>query len=92
MFGKKEQSFIDAAIERAFAKLSEYDVTSTEYSKTLDGITKLHKMKEEERPSELSRDTMLLVAANLVGILLIIRHEHVNVISSKAMNTLMRPR
>lgn len=93
MFTKSgDQPKVDAALDRAFNKLNDFDVNSDEYEKTLNGIVKLHKLKEDERPSEISKDTMLLVAANLLGILLIIRHEHVNVISSKAMGTLIRPR
>jgi len=40
----------------------------------------------QETPDRVSYDTMVATAANLVGIALIIRHEHVNVITSKAMS------
>lgn len=88
----KQPTLVEDAIERAFKKLGEQDVASTEYAKNLDGIVKLHAMQEKERPVGVTPDTMLMVGANLVGILLIIRHEHVNVITSRAMSMLKSPR
>jgi hypothetical protein len=83
---------LETALDRAFENLSQKGVATDEYVRTLEAVTELHKMKEAEKPSQVSPDTMLLVGANLVGILLIIRHEHVNVITSRAMSTLMKPR
>lgn len=93
MFARgKEPTLVDAAMERAFSELRGQSVASDEYAKNLDGIVKLHKMREDEKPPGVSPDTVTLVAANLIGILLIIRHEHVNVITSRAMNALIKPR
>jgi hypothetical protein len=93
MFARgKESTLVEAAMERAFNELSGQSVTSDEYSKNLEGIVKLHKMREDEKSPGVSPDTVALVAANLIGILLIIRHEHVNVITSRAMNALIKPR
>jgi preprotein translocase subunit Sec61beta len=88
----KQPTLVESAMERAFEKLGEQSVDSEQYAKTLDGIVKLHKMREEEKSPQVSPDTVLLVGANLLGILLIIRHEHVNVITSRAMGTLIKPR
>jgi hypothetical protein len=90
--GVKKPTALEIALDRALETLSQKGVATDEYVRTLEAVTELHKMKEAEKPSTVSPDTMLLVGANLVGILLIIRHEHVNVITSRAMNTLIRPR
>lgn len=93
MFGeKKPETQLDAAINRCYVAMETLEETHEEYGKILEHLVKLHKMKEEEKPSRVSPDTMLTVGANLVGILLIIRHEHVNVITSRAMSTLIRPK
>lgn len=93
MFAKsKDQTLVEDAMMRAFDELKGQPVVSEEYAKNLDGIVKLHKMREEEKSPGVSPDTVALVAANLLGILLIIRHEHVNVITSRAMNALIKPR
>jgi hypothetical protein len=67
-------------------------ITNEEYAKTLSLVERLHKMLDKEKPASVSKDTMLTVGANLVGIILILKHEHVNVISSKALGFIMRPR
>jgi hypothetical protein len=88
----KEPTKLDNAIDRALSRLSDQEVGSEEYVKTLEAVTKLHKMKEDETPNRLSKDTLAIVSANLLGIMLIIRHEHVNVVTSKAMGLVIRPR
>lgn len=93
MFGKsKENTPLENAIARVQSYLEGQEIDSDDYAKALKHLAELHKMKEAEKPSRVSPDTMLTVGANIVGILLIIRHEHVNVISSKAMDKLMRPK
>jgi hypothetical protein len=88
----KEPTRLQTALDRALENLDQKGVATDEYVKTLAVVTELHKMKEAEKPSSVNPDTLLLVGANLVGILLIIRHEHVNVITSRAMNALIKPR
>jgi hypothetical protein len=46
----------------------------------------------QNKKTSVSKDTLATVGANLIGILMVIKHEHVNVITSRAMNLLMRPR
>jgi len=69
-----------------------YDAGSEEYREALDALVKLHKMKEDEKPKPVSKDTLVIVGANLLGILMIISHERVNVVTSKAIGVLLRPR
>jgi hypothetical protein len=82
----KEPSQLDIALNRAYAALSNLQETDEKYAAILDQIVKLHKMKNDERTLQVSPDTWATIGANLAGILLIIRHEHVNVITSRAMN------
>lgn len=82
----KTETELDKTIRRAYAKLNEHDVMSDEYSKVLDRIIQLNKLKdaEEKHQKQISPDTMVLALTNLVGIAMIIRHENLNVITSKA--------
>jgi hypothetical protein len=88
----KTKTPLELAIGKAMKELDEKEVGSEEYVKILEAVTKLHKMREEEKPSRVSKDTALTVGANLLGIFLIIRHEHVNVITSRAISMLLRSR
>lgn len=83
---------LEKAVNRALRQLDYYDTGSEEYARTMDSLVKLHKMKMEEKPSSVSKDTMAMIAANLLGIILILSHERVNVITSKAFGLLLRPK
>jgi hypothetical protein len=83
---------LERAVNKALSELNVHETGSEEYVKTLDAIVKLHKMKQDEKPSSISKDTLTVVLANLLGILLIIKHESVNVVTSKAFGLLLKPR
>lgn len=85
MFTKEQEpSPLDEAITRAFEALSKEPVNSKEYQSILSRLTQLHELKE--KPSRVSKEKMAEIAGNLLGIMLILRHEHLNVITSRAMN------
>lgn len=88
----RSSSLLEDATDRAIRELNKHDVDSEGYAKTLEIVIKLHKMKSEEMPETVSKDTLAVVGANLLGILMIIKHEYVNVISSRAMNLILKPR
>jgi hypothetical protein len=93
MFSKeREPTSLEREVERAIRDLKTHKIGSDEYVRTLEVVTKLHKMKEEEKPSVVSKDTLTIVAANLIGIIMILRHENVNVITSRAMNLILKPK
>jgi hypothetical protein len=94
MFTRKtrHKSQLETETERVLTHLASQQIDSDEYPKALEYAIKLQKMKEEEKPSTLHPDTILLAATNIVGIMLIIRHEHVNVITSRAMQLVSKPR
>lgn len=93
MFWRREP---DPGLERAYneavLKLRESTIGSEEYTKMLDVVSRLHKLRQEDRPPLVSKDTIVLAGTNLLGILLVIRHEHVNVITSRAMGMVTRLR
>lgn len=86
MFNRKpaNNSRLDEAINDAFDELKGQDAHSEDYSKIVEQITALSAIRDNTT-DRFSKDTMLLVIGNLAGILLIINHENVNVITSKAL-------
>jgi hypothetical protein len=96
VFNSKEvprrQRLLESELERALTRLRTELPNSEDYPKMLTIVERLHELMDDEKPSAVSKDVMLTVAANLLGILLIIKHESVNVISSKALSFVMRPR
>lgn len=89
---EREQSPLERAIDLAIRDLNRHVIGSEDYVRTLDALVKLHKMKTEERSSVVSKDTLLIVGGNLLGIFMILKHEHVNVITSRAVGLLLKPR
>lgn len=52
-----------------------------EYAEWSDQLTKLHALREKNR---VSKETLATIAANVVGIVVILSHERAHVIASKA--------
>lgn len=91
--GKKEPGTpLETVIDKALLEMSNHEVTSERYGQALDRVAKLHKMKEDSKPSQVSPDTLVVAATNLIGILLILRHERVDIITSKALGFVARSR
>lgn len=82
---KRPKTPLEEALDRALNQLNNQAVGSKEYGEILDRVAKLHKMKEDENPKSVSKDTQAMIAANLLGILLIISYEQAHVITSKAL-------
>lgn len=89
--GKSHLSPLEVAVNRVIHDLNNHEIGSEEYQKSLDALAKLHKMREEEK-SSVSKDTLVLVAANLLGLIMVISHERVNVITTRAFSMLLKPR
>ncbi len=62
------------------------------YPVILERVQKLEKLAADRRPKQLSPDTRAISAANLAGIALIISHERLNVITTKATSLLLKLR
>lgn len=92
MSKSNERILLESEIARAIRDLRNHGVGSPEYAKTLDHVVTLHKMLVEDKPQNVSKDTMAVVGANLLGIVLVIKHEFVNVVTSRAMSLLLKPR
>ena len=98
MFAKREppkfyKRLLESELERAIGSLKGVLTDSDEYSKMLTSVERLHGMLDEEQKSRpVSKDTLATIGGNLLGILMIIKHERVNVITSKALGFVIRSR
>ena len=94
MFTRSEiEAKLDAEIQAALGELENLEKTSEEYGTIVERVSKLHKLKAEEKPKPISPDTLLVVAANIFGILWLARYERENVIKSRtALGFVMKPR
>lgn len=96
MFNSREipnhQRLLESELDRTLRNLRAEMPNTEEYAKTLSLVERLNQMVDKEKPSSVSKDTLLTVGANLLGIILILKHEHANVITTKALGFIMRPR
>lgn len=88
----KHQRMLEEEYIRTLAMLPLHSADSAEYAKLLTSAERVHGMMDIKRSSPVSRETLLTVGANILGILLIIKHEDVNVITSKALGFVIRVR
>lgn len=87
-----EPDKLNQEIDRVLDHLKTNDVGSEEHDNGLNALSKLAKIKAEDKPDRISKDTLLTVGSNLLAIILILRHEHLNVITSKAMQMVPKAR
>lgn len=92
VFRKNEVTKTDALIDAVLEEMHTVGVDAPEYQNLLTYLERLHEVKAKERRAPVSRDTMLLVGGNLMGILLIVAYEQKHVMTSKGFNQIIRPR
>lgn len=94
MFIKSDiETKLDAEILSLLAKVKETTKDSEDYEKLVDRMSKLHKLKTEERSKQINPDTVLVVVANIFGILWLARYERENIIKApRAFSSVLKPR
>lgn len=88
MFGRKK-NLIRTEADRVAQHLTGLTIGSDEYVTCLKALEDLNAMTAK---STVSKDVLAAAATNLTGLLMIIRHERVNAIASKAMTLLVKPK
>jgi hypothetical protein len=93
-FSKEETpSNTQPVIENLISELAGFDAHSDEYTTMVANLKVLTEAQAlEPKPRKISPDTIVIVAANLAGIASILLFERNNVITSKSMPNLIKPR
>lgn len=98
MFKKKlapEPTANEKAIAECYSALAGYDEDSKEYAKIVKRITELSALENTTKKSKIklpSPDAALTALTGLAGILLILNYERANVVTSKAMGFVHKPK
>ena len=79
-------------LDRALTELSKFDVGSEEYAKAIKNIDMLCAARAQKATDAPSIDTILMVAANLLGIIVVLNYEQTHILTSKAMNFILKGR
>jgi hypothetical protein len=82
---------LDEAIERILNRMQYEEVDSEEYGTMVSRLDKLYAMKNTNR-NRVSKDAIWTIGANILGIILILGHERANVVTSKALSFIVKPK
>lgn len=91
-FSNEVTTPIDPLIDVVLEKMQTKGPDSEEYPDLMAYLERLHELKAKDRRAPVSRDTVALIAGNLLGILLIVAYEQKHVMTSKARDMIIRPR
>ena len=89
-FRTETQRVLDEEIKRLVELLSIIDPAHEDYPKISAQLKVLCEAREKKDPSTISRETVLAIAANLIGLVLILNFERTGVITTKAMGWLWK--
>lgn len=89
-FSRRKSTAIDELIDAVLSGMEGAEVGSEEYLKLLTVYERLIKVKTEERRNPISWDTIAKIAANLLGILVIVAYEQKHVMNTKALTQVGR--
>lgn len=90
-FKDEEKKPVDEQIDAVLIEMGVKGVNADEYSKLMGYLERLNKLKQTNKLPHVSRDTIALIAGNLLGILLIVAYEQKHVMTSKGFNQIIRP-
>lgn len=88
----KAEQTIDLEINKVFERMAKEDISGVEYETYLSDIERLTNLKVIMTERKVSKDTLVIVGANLLGIALILGYEQMHVVSSKALGFVIRGR
>lgn len=90
---KDKRTRIEKQIDKLIEELEKTDIYEDQenYEIKLKTIERLYKLKEE-KGIKISPDTIAIIIGNLVGIILILNYEKINVVTSKALGFVIRGR
>lgn len=86
-------SKFDKPVDELIAELAGLMGDAEEYAKTVQNLRVLMEAKSlEPKPNTISAETWAIIGGNLAGIIAILSFEKANVLTSKALSMILRPK
>lgn len=89
---KIETIKLNAELNRLLDEMDTIDTSSDEYATLMTHLERINKLRTQDRPQRVSRDTLLVVLGNLAGIVVIVFAERTSIVSSKALGFIPKAR
>ena len=81
-----QQSPFDKEVDRLISLMSELDPTGDDYRKAAESLKILCEARAKKPAFPVDPEVIITAGVNLLGILLILQHERLNVISTRAIS------
>ena len=85
------RSKLQKEMDTVFKKLEELDPSDENYTKTINNLERLHKMKSDDK-IKVSPDVVISVLGSIVGTVLVLYFEKTDIVTSKAINWIIKGR
>ena len=93
IFTKKDKrTNLEKEIEAVITYMSALAPDSVEYTTIVTNLEKLCKARDDEKSREVKPDTYWIVGGNIVGIVLVLCYEKIDIITSKAFGLIIKGR
>lgn len=93
MFKKKASDIaLQEQIEHTLEYMASFEPHTAQYKSCNDQLETLYRIQASNRSTKVKPDTLIMAACNMLGIGLILGHERVNVVTSKALGFVTKPR
>lgn len=90
---RDKRTNLEKEIDSVLARMAEADKLTNEYQILLEYLEKLDQVREKKEPrKKLGWDTIVIVVGGIVQTVLILNYEKINVVTSKAINFVLRGR
>ena len=92
MSKSENQEALEKLITSVMHDMAMIGPTHEEYNDLLARLERLEKLRTEEKPERVSRDTLAMIGANILGILIVVAYEQKHVLTTKAPWNAFRPK
>jgi hypothetical protein len=88
---KDKRTQLKKEMDTVFTRLESLDASSEEYSTAVTNLEKLHKMSSNDK-IKINSDVVITVAGAIVSTILVLYFEKTGVVTSKAVNWILKGR
>jgi len=91
-FAEFKATPVDPLIDRILLDMNNTDVHSEEYQTMMGYLERLYALKAKDRRQPIKLDTILVVAGNLLGIIVIVAYEQRHMMNRNALGQILHPK